>query len=175
MYVRQLREFILKRCEYMKWSKSGTFCRASNQSLNRWGWSCAKRQTLCSKSNPEPLCPRVCQYVTSLFILFRLVVLGSGPFCEGAGLGSSAGRGWMRHEGNSLRPLPLLHCCRKRKKAQQVRIEFPVEWTDGSACIRRHVEVLLYFDWVSNRVAHANLSLLHLQVRKMSLFFALHR
>lgn len=55
----------------MKRSNTLTFSRASNQSRGRWGWSCAKRPAPCSKSNPVPLCPCLCQYLTS-FIYFVL-------------------------------------------------------------------------------------------------------
>lgn len=116
------------------------------------------RQAPRSKSNPGPLCLCVSQYLTVFFgCCFRqFSVQGS---CWGTGPSGRAGWGWMRRTGNSLRPLPLLHCCRKRKKAQQVRIEFPVEPTDGSVHIRRHVEVLLCFTQISGRVPHADLTL----------------
>lgn len=86
----------------------------------------------------------------------------------GAGLGTSTD--WMRRTGNSLGPLPLLHCCRKRKKAQQVLVEFPAKSTDRSLHICRHVEVPLCFHLISDRPPHTDLALTHLQVRKMSLF-----
>lgn len=49
----------------------------------------------------------------------------------------AAGRGWTSRAGNSLGGTSFFHCCRKRKKAQQVRVGFPVKSTDGSAHIRR--------------------------------------
>ncbi|MEQ2252518.1 hypothetical protein ILYODFUR_022589 [Ilyodon furcidens] len=56
----------------------------------------------------------------------------------------------MRRTGNSLSTLPLLHCCRKRKNAQQVRVGLPAETANGSAHFCRRMEVPVCFSEMSN-------------------------
>lgn len=79
----------------------------------------------------------------------------------------------MSRAGNSLGPLPLLHCCRKRKKAQQVRVEFPAEPTDGSVHIRRHAEVSHCLKQIADRVPHADLTLTSAAQENVTFFLSL--
>lgn len=117
----------------------GCYCRPSDHKAG--GVGAASGNGKRSEASAT-LRPRSHQYLTRLWFSFFffcfvfLLELASGS--ESAVWGR-----WARGQAVQETPsgaLPFFHCCRKRKKrkkAQQVRVGFPVKPTDRSAHIRR--------------------------------------